>query len=376
MKARIVCVTLVLMCVLLLSGCWDYRGMDKINIVAGLAVDQAEDGGYEVTMELVNIAETSEGSGQGSLMVSAEGPTIFEAVRNAKKKLYNDLYFGSMRTIIVSEEIAKNPGVLVVIDGFIRDMETRETIVLAVSQEDTAKEIITTKGLDSSNISFEIAKIVMEDQKVDSSSRGVQLYEAFNYVQAKGLELILPAFRLTKNDGEDVAEINGVAIFKGDKFVSYLSPEETHYFLLATDPEARGAFSFTLPDSEESVALEIMKCTNKPEVQYADGKVSVRVTVDVSYKIVEISGCVEPISDDTLKKINAQAETVLTERITEVFNKTQADPGLDIYGYGNLLYEDQYHVWKEIKDRWDELYKEADFNVEVNATDVNVGIAL
>lgn len=378
MKSRIWCAVMALLCVFLLTGCWDYRDIDKINIVAGIAVDQGKDGGYELTLELVNVATIKEDSGEDSLIVTAEGPSMFETFCNAKKKLYNDLYFGSMLTIIISEEIARNQGVLGIIDGFIRDMETRETIVLVVSKEETAGEIITAKGLYASNISLEIAKIIKETQKVDSTSRGVRLYQAFNYVQANGLELVLPAFHLVKNNDQDVAEINGVGIFKGDKLVDFLSPEETHSFLMATDPEALGALSFTMPDTEELVSLEIIKCKNKPKVHYADGKVSVFLIVEVSYKVVDLTGCSEPIpiTDDTLERVDEQVEVVLTERISEVFYKTQADLGLDIYGYGNLVYEDQYRVWKNIKDQWDELYREADFRLQVKVSDVNVGITL
>jgi spore germination protein KC len=350
--------------------------MDKINIVAGIAVDKSPDGGYELTLELIDIAAIKNGSAQDALIVSAVGPSLFEATRNAKKKLFNTLYFGSMRTIIVSEEVARDTGVLAIIDGFIRGAETRETVVLAISQEKKASDLILAAGLDFSDTSMEIAKIVVDNQKSDSTTRNVPLFEAYNYVQAKGLELVLPAFHVVENDGEDVVEVNGLAVFRGDKLVSFLSPEESHYFLMATEVGSRGALSFTMPDTEAKVALEIVECANIPDVRYADGAVTVSLEVELGYRIVELAGVSEPVSEDVLRDINQQAERVLADRIAAVFRKTQENPGLDIYGYGNLLYENHYKLWTEIEDEWEELYRDASFEVRVKTTNVNVGVTL
>jgi spore germination protein KC len=350
--------------------------MDKINIVAGIAVDTSPDGGYELTIELIDIAAIKNGSAQDALIVSAEGPSLFEATRNAKKKLFNTLYFGSMRTIIVSEEVARDTGVLPIIDGFIRGAETRETVVLVVSQEKKASDLILAAGLDFSDTSMEIAKIVVDNRKSDSTARNVPLFEAYNYVQAKGLELVLPAFHVVENDDEEVVELNGVGIFREDKLVSFLSPEESHYFLMATDDGTRGALSFTLPERGAAVSLEIVECVNKPAVRYADGAVTASVEVDLDYRIVELAGVSEPVSEEVLRDINQQAERVLADRIARVFHETQKNPGLDIYGYGNLLYENQYKLWTEIAEQWDELYRNASFEVRVKTTNVNVGVTL
>jgi spore germination protein KC len=376
MKKRILRVIAILLCVALLSGCWDYQGMDKINIVAGIGVDKSPDGGYELTLELIDIAAIKNGNAQDALIVSAVGPSLFEATRNAKKKLFNTLYFGSMRTIIVSEDVARDTGVLPIIDGFIRGAETRETVVLVVSQEKKASDLILAAGLDFSDTSMEIAKIVVDNRKSDSTTRNVPLFEAYNYVQAKGLELVLPAFHVVENDGEDVVELNGVGVFQDDKLVSFLSPEESHYFLMATDAGTRGALSFTIPERNAKVSLEIVECVNKPAVRYADGAVTASVEVELDYRIVELAGVSEPVSEEVLQDINQQAERVLADRIAAVFLKTQEDPGLDIYGYGNLLYENQYKLWTDIQDEWDELYRNASFEVRVKTTNVNVGVTL
>ena len=358
----------------LLSGCWDYQGMDEINIVAGAAVDKDEGGGYKLTLEIVNVSGLKEGGGDESLLISAEGPTLFEAVRNAKKRLYNKLYFGSMRTIIVSQSLAEDEGVLCVIDGFMRDIEPRETTYLVISQEDTAQEIISAKGLDTSNVSYEIAEIIQEDNKVDSTSKSVQLYQAYNMIHAKGLELVLPAFRLVKNNGEDAAEINGIAVFQHDRLAGFLSPEEAHYFLMAADDKAGGALSFPYEqDGSDLVSIEIIRCKSKSKPEYTDRKATIHVAVHMQISIVEFPDD-KIYSETVMEQVKLRTEEELETRIYKAFRRIQENPGLDIYGFGNQIYEDQYSLWIDIEDQWPTLFQDAGFEIQVNADIPNVGI--
>lgn len=373
MKHCMIILLTTFLCALLLAGCWDYRGMDQINIVSGVAIDKGNNGGYKLTLELINIANMQDGSEASSLLTTAEGATIFEAVRNSKKKLYNKLYFGSLRTVIISKDLAREYGIRDIVDGFIRDVEPRETIFFVISQEDSAYKILHANGLDTANVSNDIAKIIEEDHKVDSTSKSIQMYQAFNMVKAKGLELVLPAFHIVKNEDEDVIEINGIATFRDDKLVSFLSPEETHYFLITTDKNTNGAMSLPDPQNEdELVSIEITKCTNKPEVRYDDGKVSIFVNIDFHFKIVEIPH--KKITEDVIDHMKAQVETVVEQRVTDIFHKVQNNPGVDIYGYGNKLYENQYKLWTKIEDQWPELFREADFHVKVESDVTNIGI--
>ena len=391
-----------ILCMILLSGCWDYRNMDDINIVAGVAVDLNDDDQYELTLELVNTASMKDKGGDDSLVVTAEGPTVFEAARNAKKKLYNKLYFGSMRIIIISQELAEKEGIADVIDVFLRDVEPRETTFTVISQEQSASRILSASGLDTLNVSYEISEIILEAVKVDTSTKSVQLYEVYNILHAKGVELVLPAVHLTENNEEEVAEINGAAVFSGDKLIEFLSPEDTRYFLMTTERDTRGAISLPEPgDKDSKVALEIMRLDSKPQVHYKNGSITITVSINIDYKVAGYPG-IENISPQEFEDLNRDMEQVLRQRITNAFEKIQKGPGTDIYGFGQMLYKKQHTVWLEIeqenmqvnmqenmqgegereklKDRqgdegnWAQLFRQAEFVAQVKAKSVGIGI--
>ncbi|HWQ50869.1 MAG TPA: Ger(x)C family spore germination protein [Terriglobales bacterium] len=361
---------------LLLCGCWDYRSMDELNIVAGLAVDAREHGeGFTVTFELVDVSTMKEGSGSKSVYVTAEGPTVFEAVRNAKKKLYNKMYFGNTRAIIISREVAEKVGVRDLVTGFLRNPEPRETLSLIVSLEEKASDLITSAGADQRIISYDMAQIIGEDKQVSATSKQVLLYQAYNLIETPGKELVLPAFHLTENEGADTVELDGLAIFKGDKLAGFLSPDETRYFLLATDDRIGGPISFPYSDdpASQEVSVTIYRCKNRPQVTYRDGKVSIEVEVNLEVGIVELRGQ-ELGEGDGRQALEGRMKEVVERRMREVFEKVQRSPGADIYGYGNMLYMDDHALWEKIGGNWDNLFQNAEFTANVEVVITHAGL--
>ena len=48
---------LAILSLLILAGCWDYTSLNEQTVVAGIAVDQGEDGsGFALTFEIVDLS--------------------------------------------------------------------------------------------------------------------------------------------------------------------------------------------------------------------------------------------------------------------------------------------------------------------------------
>ena len=55
---------LILICCLLLTGCWSYREINSLYIVAGIAIDKvAGTDKYNITTEFINIKENEREEG-------------------------------------------------------------------------------------------------------------------------------------------------------------------------------------------------------------------------------------------------------------------------------------------------------------------------
>lgn len=77
MKRHILLICLAAMLPLTLAGGYDSRGMDEINIVAGIAIAKGDDDQYKITWEIVDLSSKEDTSGPETILVKSEGPTIF-----------------------------------------------------------------------------------------------------------------------------------------------------------------------------------------------------------------------------------------------------------------------------------------------------------
>jgi spore germination protein KC len=124
-----------------LCGCWNYRSLDQVDIVVGIAVDfDKRTNRYKLSYEIADLLSTQKKGSINGKIVESEGKTLFDAVRNAKRKEADKLFFGSAQIIIISQELAREMGIMKVIEWFLRDAECRETMCVALSQEDTARK--------------------------------------------------------------------------------------------------------------------------------------------------------------------------------------------------------------------------------------------
>lgn len=373
---KLLLIPLLISC-LLLSGCWDYWGMNELNILAGIAVDKGkEDGLYHITMEIVDVSALKDkASGAKSIFVEATGSTIFEAARNSKKRLINKTYFGSMRCMIIGKDLAQTEGVKGILDGFLRDGEPRETLNVVISCEDTAKSLMTATGLDFTSVSYEMNIIIQEDPEVTSASKQGQMYQAFNTLGIEGGALALPAFRSAQNKGEAVVEANGIALFDGDKLIDFLSPEDALPYLIIEDECKGGALSFGYHEGEaHNISTEIKQCKSKTEYAFVDGKFHMMLHVKMDLGIIEIHTPMRSVDADARAYLAGRAASTMENRLLRLLRDMQVQPGIDVFGFGNLVYRENPALWSQIRDRWPEIFRAATFQVEVDINLVNTGI--
>jgi spore germination protein KC len=366
---------LVLLClfflVFFLSGCWNYRGLNEMTVITGIAIDEGQDRkGYHLTFETVDLSVPVKELGLKSKVIEADGETVFEAVRNAKKRTSNKLYFGQTQILIVSEDIAKNEGMKVVIDCALRDGECRETLCFLVSQEETAQDILTAEGVNQSVISNEIKEIVKSDQEVSASTIYIELYEIFDTLNSPGNELILPAIHVVENSGSSSAEVNGITVFKDNKFVGYLTAEESKYYLFIVNQIKGGIWALSSGDTDKAT-LEISKNKTKTSFQYKDGKVKMKIKTDTDVFLGEYMGEMDSLDEKQLAALEKAAEKDMESNILNVIKKVQTNYGADIFGFGNLIYKKDFDLWEGIKDDWDTYFQELEVEVKASVHIVN-----
>ena len=256
---RILPVLLTALSILPASGCWNYKELETMAIVAGVSFDRSNTGvGYHLTFETLDTSGSSDGrsSAVKSQIIETDGYTIFDAARNATRRSNKKLYYGACEVVIVSSELAYE-GIAPVLDLLNRDSEPRATIDLFISQASTAEEIIRQKSPNSSITSFALDKINTNNPKYLSKSPYVQLYQADNMLGGEGAALILPALDIVDNQGDKTSELSGTAVFRGDRLIGFLGIEESKYMLFIKNQVRGGLLLLNMESDVPDICLEI-----------------------------------------------------------------------------------------------------------------------
>ncbi|WP_169089655.1 hypothetical protein [Paenibacillus sp. PL91] len=81
---------LMILCMLPLAGCWNYREMNELAIALAMGADKAGPGEYRFSFQVVNARDISGIKSSGQIPVnvfSGKGKTLFEAIRKASQKV-------------------------------------------------------------------------------------------------------------------------------------------------------------------------------------------------------------------------------------------------------------------------------------------------
>ena len=365
MIKKIACIVFCLSSLVCLNGCWDYRGLNEISLVSGVALDKDPlTGRFIVSCEIIDLTQSIQEKGPTGKIIEAEGSTIFEAVRNAKKRLVNKLFWGNAQVLILSEQIAKEENLGDIIDWFLRDAECRETVQVVISQEKKASDLLQVSGTDQSVTSFELVSIAAKDPEFTSTTSPLELYKIYNTIQCPGISPVLPAFHITKNGENEVDELNGISLFKDQRLLGYLSPEDSKYYLFCTNGVKGGILPISSNnDGSNDISLEISDSKTKPAFSYKDGKLKIKLKVQTNVTLAEAETKLGFFDKQTIEKLAKTGSEQLKNRMAAVIKKVQEQYNSDIFGFGNMIYKKNPKLWEKLAPDWDTLFPQLEVEI-------------
>ncbi len=345
------------------SGCWNYREIDKLAIIAGVAVDKGKEGQYLITPEIVEISKGKE-TNAISKTISIEGKTIFDAVRNSISLLGKKPFWSHTKIIILSKEVARE-NVSSIIDWYSRDAETREDANILISEAESAREIFEGQAISEEIKSFNMVDIL--HNQVNLSKAPINNILHFNIEsKTEGASAILPAVNLIRIDGKMAPQIFGTAIIKNGKLVGFLSGEETQVLLFIRNEIKGGVLveGVQKKSIDTAVALEIFKSKTKVTPVVYGKQVEINLNIDTTVAIDEIDGKENYIDEEGRTKLEQSAEYTLKERIESLIKRVQQEYAADIFEFGSKLQQDNVKEWNLVSNNWEQIFKDLKVNVQ------------
>lgn len=353
------------------SGCQDYRGLNEITIVAGIAIDQSDKDPnlFDVTFEIVDNDNKSTSDQPTSHLITSQGSSVFEAMRKANTHQERELYFGNTEVVIISEKIAQSGALVEVLDTFLRDYYIRDSVFVIISREETAREIFENKIYNSKVVSFVLKNTMADAQSSTESTHRVPVYKAYSQIVADRTLLALPAFKFFKNESDDeesndiVLMPDGLGIFEDTKMTGYLEQNNLPTYLMTTENLSNGNFVAFLDKKKSindfsTISLGIDLTKRKITFEKEGDELVFYVDIHVDSAIISLSSKIDNTSHVLMEELSALCEEQLNEKVGNLVGNMQKS-GQDIFGFADTLYRKDVKLWNEIKDNWKEEFSKA-----------------
>ena len=182
-------ILLVVIILITLTGCYNYRELNDLAIVSAISVSKVDEE-YNVIVQVVKPKkeqDTSNINQPNFITFKSKGETLQEAFRLIVKESPKKIYGAQMQVLLLDESVAKDD-LSDILDFFAREPEVRNEFYVLVSKNDNVLEVLT--PLD--NIS---SQNIMESLEANSKFLGYANLITFNdllsYYQNNKIEIVL-----------------------------------------------------------------------------------------------------------------------------------------------------------------------------------------
>jgi spore germination protein KC len=361
-------------CTLLVSGCWDLKELQDRNIVLAIAIDRADlktpdaqvqtyvqkSGGkeYRLSLQIVKLTPSSgdqpPSKSSKTFIYSDSGKSMFEMIRGILGQSSKALYFGHLDAIVISEQALSADGLAPLLDFFRRNPQVRWRVKVLVTPGNARKilEMPTPTGEPGGKY----LKGIVDNHKNDLHMLGKEAdLGEISQILDNHHDLLIPRIEAT----DRVIKVGGTALFKQDHFICYANEYVTRGLKLLTGRENSGVIPVDWPGHPgEQLVFEIFQHDNRllPHVD-DQGQVYFTLEINLTGNLGEITGPTSP-SVKNPAFISQFEQTVAKEvqdNVRYSLHFLQAKR-LDPLNFKGKFKDYHPFVWKELKDRWDEIY--------------------
>lgn len=334
-------------CMALLSGCFNYRDIDRAIFSTAMIIDVNEEGHVVLYSEVFHTYRSKENNTETGtrLIFSSTGKTLFEAVRNQNKTASNKINFEQNKVIIFTKRAAEY-GIDHFIDFLNRDQELllRQYILLF---EGDPKELIQLTIKQEEYLGLYLYDLV-RNEIVSKFYDIFQVYEYLNNRYIGNSIEVMGILKIKEEALEDDVSIEGAGILKDGKMIEKMEPEDANIYngmmgqgtirlIILPHPTIQG----------KNITLEILDCKIQSSVTYDNDKITLKKDIKFKVSFGESEYSIDLDDPKILKKIEKEAEEQTKKRYTEFFEKYK-EKGLDIFRIQEMLSRKYPDI--EIKD--------------------------
>lgn len=412
--------------VLSTSGCWNRREVQELSINTALGIDRIVVEGkprFRISVLTIRPAELQAGGGGGksgggtpgrsqsplpSLVLAADGETIYDAMRNYSVRFPRQLFLAHTMVIVIGEEMAKE-GIGQIIDILLRhpDMRPRTWVVVT---EGSALDALQLQPEVEPSLAQEINNLLLRSRPRGSKTQATNLFQLADVLLTPGKEAVVSRLQVitppeasspirqgtsaAKNGGGSGSKqaagttpsraassspeaesktpaepyispqdqpqkhtfiLAGAAAFRGDRLAGWLNEEETQGLQFITNRASQGVIPVAFDAEEKNASLVFRHAKAKVTPVVENGQIRIEVKIKGQADFLEEKNAVINLGEEDLKKLEQLGNQEVERRCQMAVVRAQ-ELKTDILGFGDLIHRRKPRVWKEIKEQWENIF--------------------
>ncbi|SDX12945.1 Ger(x)C family spore germination protein [Paenibacillus sp. CF384] len=356
----------ILLCIMVLAGCWDSQYLLTKKMVNGISLDKDKDNQILVTVRTVQL--DSKGGGQFDVKdqeMRASGASTASTGMKIDSMLPGTVEASKTHVVIIGEELAKQ-GIKVPLEYFYRNPKgyLNSNILMSKGQ---AAEVLSFKKIDNSPIAFGIKQLINGAERTTVIPNQT-MYSIWSQMFDLGEDMVLP---LIQKLGNKALVIDSVGLFDEDKFTGQTLKNEDSTLLLLMIGKLNKFANMDIPVERSMLTFQArkMKRSIHLSVKPSTSEIECFVKVDLYGVLGSFPNQLgqEVDREQVKQEINAN----LSKRALGVTRKLQ-QANCDALGIGRRLKAHHVKLWKTID--WNKTYKEVKIKTEVKVHIANTGI--
>lgn len=383
-----------ILCLSLLPGCWDRTELNELAITSATSVD-LEKGKWILSYQVIvpsAIAKSIGGAGGTSSQVpvvvySTTGNTIKDAVSKSYLEAPRKLYFAHTSVLVIGEQAAKE-GFAQMIDLYLRNPDSRETVSVVIANGDGRS--ILEQLLNMDTIPGQgIQRILEKEDRYMSLIPNVKMYDLTMQMLGPGKSAIVPEIIIS--GGKEVTTVDQLqqttmtsklrlgraALIKEEKLVGWLNHEQQMGAAFLSNKVKSSSIPFSCEDEPKGgMDSNFVVSTSKTKItpKLADGQYELTAYIKVKGRLNETNCKLDLVKPENIKKMEENIAKEIekdTKSAWEAIVKADAD----VLGFSGVIMRKYPKQWKQMKDEKDSLLKKIKLTVKVEVTLDKVGLS-
>ncbi|MBO1515287.1 Ger(x)C family spore germination protein [Metabacillus bambusae] len=383
MKIRTGVLSLMILCMFSLAGCWNYRELNELAFPLAMGIDKVpHQDEYRFSFQIVNAREIAGQKGGGGVVpvvvYSGTGKTLLEAVRKASKKVPRRISGQHMRDLIIGEELARE-GMEEVFDLMERDPEPRLTTRVFIARDSDAETILKTLTPIENIPANAILGKLKTTGKVFAENYEVEIDDVIRGLLTKGGGPVVSGIKLSgetqigpnrsileQSDVPAELTVSGMALFKEGKLVKWMEDGEARGISWINNKVNSTIVNLDCENKKDAISIEIISSKTKIKAEIKGEQPLISINIRETGAVMEAMCSINLSKSEELRKLEQQWNEKVKDEVVRAIKEAQ-DLETDVLGFGEAVERANPKAWKKMEKEWDKIFAKCEVEVKVES---------